>query len=201
MVLHSTLLWLRLSPLPKLNPQDASMRLIIVLLLCVLLAPDHVAAQSNSTQLPASARVLLNRRFPGWTFGDITAEVLQFFNQSLQDASPVLISGDFDGDRRRDYAALIKQGKEFNYLGEPIRDRHLLVIFLRRTRGHRTYVIKDPTAGTYITLAKKGAGDYNYGTDKHVTYENDAIQLNYFEKAATSYVYRNGRFISFISGD
>ena len=166
MVLHSTLLWLHLSPLAKLDPQDASMRLIIVLLLCVFVAP-HLVAQTNSTQLPASARALLNRRFPGWKFADITAEVQQFFN----------------------------------YLDEPISDRHLLVIFLRRTGGYRTYVIKDPTAGTYISLAKKGTADYNYGTDKDVTYANDAIQLNYFEKGATSYVYKKGRFVSFISGD
>jgi hypothetical protein len=127
--------------------------------------------------------------------------VQQFFNQSLKDASPVLISGDFDGNRRRDYAALIKHGKEFNAKGIPFSDRHLLVVFLRRIKGYKMYVLKDPIAGNYITLAKKGTRDYNYGTDREVTYANDAIQLNYFEKGAISFVYRNGRFISFVSGD
>src|SRR5688500_6981505 len=152
-----------------------TMRFIILLLVSLLFFPSHLAAQNNSNHLPASARALLNRRFPGWKFGDITPEVQQFFNESLKDASPVLISGDFDGNGRRDYAALIKHGKEFNYLGTPFSDRHLLVIFLRRTRSYRMYVVKDATAGNYITLAKKGTSDYNYGTDKQVTYANDAI--------------------------
>jgi hypothetical protein len=62
------------------------------------------------------------------------------------------------------------------------------------------HVIKDPV-GEYLVLAKKGTGDYNYNEQKEITYANDAILTGIFEKGGMSYVYKNGKFISFVSSD
>lgn len=62
------------------------------------------------------------------------------------------------------------------------------------------YAIKDPD-GEYLSLARKGTRDYNYNQQKEITYANDAILTGIFEKGGSSYVYRKGRFISFISSD
>ena len=143
---------------------------------------------------------MLNRRFPGWKFVEVSREVRQFFEQEMNGASPALISGDFDGDGRIDYAALIRHGKILNGQRQSIGSRYYLVAFLRRGRGYRMHVIKDPD-GEYICLAKKGSRDYNYEAQKEITYANDAIMTGIFEKGGSSYVYKAGRFLSFVSSD
>ena len=143
---------------------------------------------------------MLNRRLPGWRFADVTADVRKFVKEELKAASPVVINGDFDGNGKSDCAALVSRGYSFNSQGQPIAPRNYLVVFLRRNAQYKMYVIKDP-GGEYLTLAKKGTRDYNYTAQKEITYENDAILTGIFEKAGSSYVYKNGRFISFVSSD
>jgi hypothetical protein len=162
------------------------LKLIGVVFLCFCCGP----ASPAQSELPKSSIQMLNRRFPGWKFVDVSPEVRKFVKDYLKAASPVIISGDFDGDRRRDYAALIRRRES----------RYYLVIFLRRNRGHKMHVIKDPS-GEYLTLAKKGTRDYNYNEQKEITYANDAIQTGIFEKGGMSYVYKKGKFISFVSSD
>src|SRR5687768_9320822 len=107
--------------------KEETMRLILVLLLCV---SSTSWAQSYPERLPTSVRVTLNRRFAGWKFSDVSPQVRQFFNENMKAASPVVISGDFDGNGRLDYAALVQR-----------RSRYYLVIFLRRSADYRMYVV------------------------------------------------------------
>jgi hypothetical protein len=175
-------------------------KLITTVFLCLCCYGPASWAQSDRQKLPASTLLTLNRRFPGWEFADVSLEVRKFVKEELKAASPVMISGDFDGDRRHDYAVLIRRGYEFNSQGQAIGPRHYLVIFLRRNTGYKMYVIKDPS-GEYLILAKKGTSDYNYNEQKEITYANDAILTGIFEKGGMSYVYKKGRFISFVSSD
>ena len=176
------------------------MRLILVLMVCFSLDQTCFAIQSDSYRLPASARVLLNRRFPGWRFSDVSPQVQQYVKEYLDGASPVVVRGDFDGDGRRDYAALIRRGRVVNADERAFGAGNLLVIFLKRTKGYRMHVVKEP-GGEYIMLATKGTGGYNYHTDKRIKYANDAIVAIIFEKGGQSYVYWKGRFVSFVSID
>ncbi|HSE32404.1 MAG TPA: hypothetical protein VLA93_12610 [Pyrinomonadaceae bacterium] len=172
---------------------------IIALLLCVLFAARSFAHEPHREELPASIRQILNRRFPGWKFVDVSEEVQQFLKQEMNGASPVVVKGDFDGNHRIDYAVLIRHG-DLWYQGEVIGPRHLLVVFLRKAAGYKVHVIKEPD-GQYIGLAKKGSHDYNYSAQKEITYVNDSIMTVIPEKAGSSYVYWKGRFYSFVSGD
>ena len=166
------------------------LKLIGMVFLC-LCGCGPVWPQSSRQDLPKSAVAMLDRRFPGWKFVDVSPEVRKFVKEELKASSPVVISGDFDGDRRRDYAALIRRIESRYYY---------LVIFVRRNTRYKMYVIKDP-GGEYLTLAKKGMTDYNYEEQKEITYANDAILTGIFEKGGMSYVYKNGKFISFVSSD
>lgn len=176
------------------------MRLIVALLLGMLCYQSALRAQNYSEKLPSSTRFMLNKRFPGWKFAEVSAEVRQFFEKEMKGASPTLVSGDFDGNGRLDYAALIQHGKIFDERGKAIGPRYYLVAFLRRGARYRMHVIKDPE-GEYLCLAEKGTQDYDYEAQKEITYANDAIMTGIFEKAGTSYVYKNGRFFSFLSSD
>ena len=160
------------------------------LIIAFFLSASSVSwAQSFPDELPTSVRVMLNGRFSGWKFSEVSPEVRQFFKENMRGASPVVISGDFDGNGRRDYAVLIQR-----------RARSYLVIFLRRTANYKMYVVKDPD-GEYLSLARKGTQDYNYNEQKEITYANDAIVTSILEKGGSSYVFKNGRLRSFVSSD
>lgn len=162
------------------------MRLIIALLLCV---SSTSWAQSYPGRLPIPVRVMLNQKFSGWRLSDVSPEVRQFFKRNMREASPVVINGDFDGNRRLDYAALIQW-----------RSRYYLVILLRRSADYTMYVVKDPD-GDYLSLAKKGTRGYNYEKQKEIIYTSDGIFTGFFEKGGSSYVFKNGRLLSFVSSD
>jgi hypothetical protein len=174
--------------------------MITTLLICMLWSQSGSSAHNHAYKLPSSARLTLNRRFPGWKFVEVSQEVRQFFETDRQGELPHLISGDFDGNGQPDYAALIWHGKVSNEAGQAIGHRSFLVVFLRKGSGYRIYVIRDPD-GEYLSLAKKGTKDYNYDQQKEITYANDAILTGIFEKGGSSYVYENGRFRSFVSSD
>lgn len=176
------------------------MRIIAALLICTLCSQPALWARNYSNRMPSSARLMLDRRFPGWKFVEVSPEVRLFFEEQMKGASPSLISGDFDGNGSLDYAALIQHGKLFNEKGKAIASRYYLVAFLRRGTRYRMHVIKDPD-GEYLCLAKKGTRDYNYDEQKEIVYANDAILTGIYEKGGSSYVYDNGRFRSFVSSD
>jgi hypothetical protein len=96
------------------------LKLLGVVFLCLCCCGPATSAQSYGHGLPTTVVLMLNRRLPGWKFVDVSPEVRKFVKDELKAASPVIISGDFDGDRRRDYAALIRR----------IESRYYLVIFL-----------------------------------------------------------------------
>lgn len=176
------------------------MRMIAALLICVWFSQSASWALNHADELPSSARLTLNRRFPGWKFAEVSEEVRQFFATDMKGELPYLISGDFDGNAQPDYAVLIWHGKVRNDEGKAIWPRSFLVVFLRKGRRYRTHVIKDPN-GEYLALAKKGSRGFNYDKQTNMTYSKDAIVTGIFEKGGSSYVYENGRFRTFVSSD
>jgi hypothetical protein len=164
----------------------------------MLCSQSALCAQHHVDELPASARLTLNRRFPGWKFAEVSQEVRQFFATEMTGKSPYLINGDFDGNGKLDYATLIWHGQVRN--GKVTWPRAFLVVFLRKGSGYRIYVIKEPD-GEYLCLAQKGTKDFNYDEQKEITYANDAILTGILEKGGSSYVFEKGRFRSFVSSD
>ena len=163
------------------------MKLIVVLVLFISPIPWP---QSSTEKLPKAARDKLDRRLPGWKFIEPRSDVQQFFIGYMPaGASPVMIRGDFDGNHKTDYAALVET-KSGRYVA----------VFLRQHTGYKLHVIEEPMCD-YLSLAKKGTQDYNFDEQRKIIYPNDAIVAVIFEKAGTSYVFKNGRFRSFVSID
>src|SRR3712207_1151538 len=113
------------------------MKIIAVLLIYLLCFQSASWAQKQAGDLPSTPCFMLNRRFPGWKFADVSEEVRQFFETDMKGSSPHLISGDFDGNGQPDYATLIWRGKVRNGEGKAIGPRSFLVVFLRKGRGYR----------------------------------------------------------------
>ena len=76
-----------------------------------LLPISPVMQQPSKLELPPQARDALYLKFPDWRYADISDEVRQLFKEdAAANTRPDLITGDFDGDGRADFAALILHG-------------------------------------------------------------------------------------------
>ena len=176
------------------------MKMIVTLLVFELCSQSAAPAQDRDARLPRSARLMLDRKFPGWRFAGVSREVSQFFKTRMKGASPHHIRGDFDGGGQTDHAVLLWHGQVFDEHGKAGGPRSYLVVFLKKGARYRMHVIKDPD-GEYLCLARRGAKDYNYEEQREITYANDAILTGIFEKGGSSYVYQQGKFRSFVSSD
>lgn len=174
----------------------------LCLFMLALLLPGHATrSQSPLLELPIEAREMLNAKFPGWQYAEISDEVREGERQyGHANARLDLISGDFNGDERADYAALINYGTARLENDEVVGPDIALVIFIARRQGYRLHTIKDP-GGEYIALIRKGDKGYDFELQKEFIFEHDAIDAIIFEKGATSYVYEHGHFRAIITGD
>lgn len=156
--------------------------------------------QTAEISLPQKMKLALDRRFPGWKYAEVWEEIRRFLKEEISPfARPDIISGDFNGDARADYAVLIEQKSSVRKLSEAGARKFYLVVFLKRRMGSQMHILEPE--GEYLTLIRRGARDYNYEKQSHFTYQNDAIFNGIFEKAGTSYIYRKGKFRAVLTSD
>jgi hypothetical protein len=175
---------------------------MLMLLIFLWLVPVVVGAQSAAREdLPHEAQVMLDAKYPGWNFWPVAEEIRAYFKKEQPSARLNLVTGDFDGDGRTDYAALVEHGIITDNNGVPIgRDQHL-VAFLQRKAGFKLYALTECGGGDYIFLAKKGEGGYSYEQQREIVYEHDAICTAIWEKGGSSYVFEKDHFRCFVSSD
>ena len=177
-------------------------KLFMFLLSGLIVLPISAAPwQSTKLDLPLQARDALYLKFPDWRFVEVPDEVRQVLKRDHgPNARPDLISGDFDGDGRVDYAAFVSHGTVGAKQGELTYPKECLAVFMARDQKYQMQLIEDVNAD-YVQLIHKGDGGYDYETQRDFTYLHDAIDAVIFEKAATTYVYENGGFRAIITGD
>src|SRR5260370_24226944 len=146
---------------------------LLLLLACLGVLPVFpVTQQPSKLELPPQARDALYLKFPDWRYADISDEVRQALKQDgAANIRPDLISGDFDGDGRADYAALIFHGTTRVDQNDVLGPDFTLVIFMARDQGYQLRVIEDPGGG-YLELIHKGDGSYDYEAQKEFTFNN-----------------------------
>lgn len=155
-------------------------------------------ANAQISTLAPECRKILNKKFPGWKYGEIRPDISEYFKSIGSNKRLNSVKGDWNGDGSLDYAVLIEHGKLKNYLGEVIGNRRLLIPFIRTSKGFRHFVFY---GAEYITAIKKGSKDYNYETDKNFHYKTDAIFDGFFEKAGVSYVWNKTKFKVIVTSD
>ena len=123
--------------------------------------------------LPPSALALLDQDHAGWKLAKVSRDAAKFFTKTYPGRSPVVIHGDFDGNGRLDYAALVT-----------VAGKSQVVVFLREPdngwnqtllEGGWDYLIAKPKGAT-VGVAQPG-----------VTLKTDAIEGNMFEKSAWTF--------------
>jgi hypothetical protein len=102
--------------------------------------------------------------------GTVSNEVDRFFKKNKFNFLPVLVSGDFDGDGKDDYAIKINFKGKWHAIG-----------FLARGRDYKQYVLM---AGgnafdldVFFFLYKKGEKGFNVEISKHVIFQNDVVEI------------------------
>jgi hypothetical protein len=119
------------------------------------------------------------------------------------------VKGDFNGDGRDDYAALLKTketGKETTWEGRKLREaRFAFVLFLDDGNGGytprvvRRYVDFVPTS---VVLDLQPAGRVrNRETRQNVGLSNPGVTLSFCEKSATTYFISDGKIRSISVAD
>ncbi len=171
------------------------MKILLSIIICVML-PTLSLGQEPSLEIPSEIRSMLDKKFPGWKFAEVDEYVRSFLRERVSaNARPEIITGDFDGNKKADYAVLIKHGKALDESGKAIGENVYAVAFLKQRNGYRLFVLNaDGNAPEYLTLGRKGTQSYDFEAGKKFTYANDSIEGWIFEKAGWAYVYKKGKF-------
>lgn len=162
----------------------------ILLLLSLFILFFAAAHQTTRAQtLPAKVKIKLNKSYAGWRLhaGDPTCQ------------SRAVVSGDFDGNKKTDYAVMFKKGR----LG-------YIVAFLAAGADYRALVLESGAADdmnySYLKIARKGesyAGVVNENLDRAAAkrLKTDAPVGGTCEASEYFYVYGNGKFKQVFTSD
>jgi hypothetical protein len=142
-----------------------------------------IPSLNHAQVLPAKVRGYLNSNYLGWKQTATSSFCSSDFARSV-------VAGDFDGDRKRDYAVKFTKG-----------NKGYIVAFLERRSNYETHVLESDSAqgikNTGLNISRKGE-KYPVGGDyPDVVYgrlPNDAPMIGPCASHAGHYVYRNGRF-------
>jgi hypothetical protein len=157
--------------------------LLLLFLLCVAAAFN----KAQSIKLPNECRKILNKNFRGWKFAQVPREVNAYHKERKFPFEPNFVRGDWNGDGKIDYAALIEHRKKTK-----------TIAFIQLQTKYKHYNLE---GGDYIQIFKKGVKDYSYTSQKNFTYKNDSIFVGISECCGSSYIWRKGKFVRIITSD
>ncbi len=162
------------------------------MLLCICL----ISTNAMAYELPAECKKILDTKFSGWKMAEPTKAVTEYYKTEKITNPPNLIKGDYDGDAKADYAALIQYGTE-TVDGNPM-PKIWTIAFIKTARGYSYHKLE---GGDYIQTVKKGTKDFNAESKKKFTHKTDAIFSGIWEKSGTAYIWVKGKFKSVITND
>ncbi len=154
----------------------------------------HAAADALRKQLtdkymglPPSVLKLLNRDHAGWKLARVSHDAAKFFANTYPGRSPVVVRGDFDGNGRVDYAALVT-----------VAGMTQVVAFLRQPdNGWKQTLLEG--GWDYLIIKPRGA---TVGVEEPgVTLKTDAIEGNMFEKSAWTFHLEKGLWQKICTSD
>ena len=156
-------------------------------------APLIAAACGRSgPDLPDAVREQLRRTYADWEYPKLNKFNRDQLGPGLD---PAAVRADFDGDGRMDWAVQIVHGDG------PVRDQSVLV-FLDRRGGSTIHVIQTvgENEATYLGVSPPGQ-HRDVVEDTAAISHGDVLDVLYGQEASVGYFYRNGRFVSFTTGD
>ena len=168
--------------------------------LALALAGAPLACAEDPGNSEAELRAALDTAYPeGWRFATID----EYWRPELQAGQREdWIGGDFDGDGRSDYVAQLVVHR----MGHPGgTDRaQLIVALLRRRNRFERHVINvggGPNGAVYLSRIPRGETVHDRAGRGDETLERDAVHQIFAGQASVAYVYDDGRWREFLTGD
>jgi hypothetical protein len=156
--------------------------MLVVLALFVGLISNGLAQET--TPIPKGVKSVLDQMHPGWKLAEISAENRNLCFKKNSKYEPTLIWGDFDGNGKQDYAAIITYGNKW-----------AVIAFLARGTGYQAFELLTPSqsykrAPDILDVFPKGV---QLGTTAHKS-PHESIAMEYCEASSVISYYEAGTF-------
>ncbi len=149
--------------------------------------------KAQKITLPAECAKILDQNFKGWKMAKVNKDAADWFRKSKHSFAPNLIKGDFDGNAKTDFAVLIQQAVD----SQPTNST---IVFMNSAKGYKMLNLEGGD-GDYLIFEKKGRKAFDHEKNKSFIYKSDAVTVGIWEKAATSYIWKNGKFVGIVTSD
>jgi hypothetical protein len=151
----------------------------------------------NGKRTSCRVQKILDTKFSGWKLATPIDGVADYFKTEKITNAPNLTMGDWNGDGKQDYAALIEYGKWMS--DDKVEHSSFWTIaFIKTAKGYRHFKLE---GGDYLQTVKKGKKDFNAETNKDFVHKTDAIFSGIREKSGTAYIWDKIKFKSVITSD
>lgn len=178
-----------------------------LLSILAVVAFQQALSQQSFYRIPKTIVDTLNCQYPGWHLANnmnvLKNPEVSYTNLDTAISLPNLVWGDFDNDKRLDYAIYIQRTNNSGKLEE------MLIAFLARDSTFQEFVLRDAIEpvyfANYIWLAKKGSEE-SFVSDSETAnntfvLENDGIDLITIGKGSEVILYKNGHFVTVVTSD
>lgn len=156
------------------------------LLLCMLVClPLHAVAKQET--LPRACSQSFDERLPGWRLATPPADAAA--SAASYGLNPVITAGDFNGDGKKDWAALVTAS-----------GTTVVAACLSQRKGVHVVLIEN-TCEDMVFRARAGTRRPNLETGRTETLRRDAIATSCFGKAGKTHVFERGAFRGFLHAD
>jgi hypothetical protein len=159
------------------------------------------ARATQGRELPAAVRAQLSATYPGWRFAKLHPEVhKEFDGEPGERTSAAWVAGDYNGDRRTDYAVqIVRPG--------PADSTQLVLVFIAGRNSYQRFLLQagGEHLGIYLRTARRGEHvldlDKDANGDSSFVLSNDAVDIIFKGEAGITCLYEAGRWRCVISGD
>ena len=119
---------------------------VTLMFLCICLFSTNAMA----FDLPAECRQILDSKYSGWKMVKAIEGVTEYYKKEKITDAPNLVKGDWNGDGKEDYAALIEYGSE--KVDDKMMPMVWTIAFIKSPKGYSHYKLE---GGDYIQVVKK----------------------------------------------
>lgn len=169
----------------------------LLIFVFLMLLPSEVLSQTTYIRLlslPWEAREVITKEFGNWEFFDSAIPYFDSTGTRRAWEYADLIEGDFNDDKRRDFALLVKPYE--------INAGFLVVLFNKETGFELNILEKISYYKDFVLfLNEKGTIDYDYDKGSQFVLPIDGIELSTYEKGGTTYYWKDGQFIKVATSD